>query len=85
MHISKLSSYINPLSSQSTKPVPTNVEQNIHTQTSNTNFQRVSPFSITPAKTVKEHIRLGHPGIADHSTLSTPEKRKSGKEKVRAE
>ena len=84
MHISKLYSYINPLSSQSTKPAPTNVEQNIRTQTSNTNFQRVSPFNTTPAKTVKERIRLGHAGIADHSTLSTPEKRKRGEEKVRA-
>ena len=42
---------MNPASSQSTKPIPThNTKQNRHTQTSNTNFQRVSPFSITPAK-----------------------------------
>ena len=35
-----------------------------HTQTSDTNFRRVSPFDITP---VKEHIRLGHAGIVNHS------------------
>ena len=42
--------YINPLSSQSTKPVTSQI-QNIHTQTSDTNFRRVSPFGITPVKT----------------------------------
>ena len=48
--------YINPLSSQSTKPI-TSQTQNIHTQ------RFVS--SILPL--LKEHIRLGHAGIVDHS------------------
>ena len=34
---------------QSTKPI-TSQTQNTHTQTSDTNFRRVSPFNITPAK-----------------------------------
>ena len=42
-----------------------NIKQNIHAQTSDTNFRRVSPFNITPL--LKENIRLGHAGIVDHS------------------
>ena len=51
IHISKLFShiYINFLSSQSTKSI-TSQTKNIHTQTSDTNFWRVSPFNITPVK-----------------------------------
>ena len=51
IHTSKLFSHIriNPLSSQSTKPI-TPQTQNIHTQISDTNFQRASPLNITPAK-----------------------------------
>ena len=51
MHISKLFSHVNPFSSQPTKTNPSiNFKQNIHTQTSNTNFGRVSPFSTTAVK-----------------------------------
>ena len=47
------------------------IKQNIHKQQTQ-NFQRISPFGITPVK--KKHIRLGHAGIVDHSVdLSIPD------------
>ena len=36
----------------------------MYTHTTNTNFQRVDPFSITPAN---ETHMAGHAGIIDHS------------------
>ena len=50
--------YVYPLSSQSTKTnhfanikhTYTNIRHTLHTQTSDTNFRRVSPFSTTPVK-----------------------------------
>ena len=46
------------------------IKQNIHKHWTQ-NFQRISPFGITP---VEKHIRLGHAGIVDHSVdLSIPD------------
>ena len=52
IHISKLFSHIYQPSVKSVYKTNhfANIKQNIHTQTSDTNFRRVSPFSITPVK-----------------------------------
>ena len=59
-----------------------NIKENIHTQTSNTNFRRVSPFDIALIKNnnnnkqtnKQKHIRPGNAGIIDPSVqfINTP-------------
>ena len=52
--------------------------KNIHKHQTQ-NFQRISPFGITPLKkNTHTHIRLGHAGIVDHSVdLLIPDFEKS--------
>ena len=68
IHISKLFSHIYQPSVKSVYKTNhfANIKQNIHTQTSDTNFPRVSLFNITPVF-LKEYIRLGHAGIVGDS------------------
>ena len=41
----------------------------MHIKTSDTNFERISPFNITPVKRAHK-AELGHAGIVDYSNLS---------------
>ena len=58
--------YVNPVPSQSTKPTAAQTQKKkcMYTQTSASNFQEFVP-SVLPL--LKEHVRLGHAGMLDHS------------------
>ena len=81
-HISKLFDiyiYINPVSSQSTKLIPTQILNKAYLHKHQTQFFEELVPSILPL--LKERIRLGHAGIGNHSSFQyqmIKEKHKKG-------